>query len=111
MLRQGLYVAENNESIWNAYTIELSVKETEQAYILELIQLESRYAASHIEMLFRKGKRVVLRKSEGGHVMRVWGEDSFTFYPYQAGIPYYFELAKNKAQKEHHYERKDHADL
>lgn len=24
--------------------------------------------------------------------MRVWGEDNFTFYPYQVGTPYYFRL-------------------
>lgn len=96
MLRQGLYVAENDESIWNAYTIEIRVKETDKSYIFELVKLESRYAASHIETFFSKHKRVVLRKNKGGHAMRVWDEDSFTFYPYQAGIPYYFELAEKK---------------
>lgn len=100
MLRQGLYIAENDESIWNAYSIEMRVKETEKSYIFELVKLESRYAASHIETFFSKDKRVVLRKNKGGHAMRVWGEDSFTFYPYQAGIPYYFKLAKEKAHME-----------
>jgi len=100
MLRQGLYVAENDESIWNSYTIEMRVKETEKSYIFELVNLNSRYAASHIEMLFSKSKRFVLRKNKGGHAMRVWGEDNFTFYPYQAGIPYYFKLAKEKAPME-----------
>lgn len=100
MLRQGLYIAENDESIWNAYTIEMRVKETEKSYIFELVEFKSRYAAAHIETLFSKSKRVVLRKNKGGHGMRVWGEDNFTFYPYQAGIPYYFELAKEKAPME-----------
>lgn len=48
MLRQGLYVAENDENVWNAYTIEMRVKETGKSYIFELVKLESRYAASHI---------------------------------------------------------------
>ena len=100
MLRQGLYVAENDESIWNAYSIEMRVKETDKSYIFELVKFESRYAASHIETFFSKDKRVVLRKNKGGHAMRVWGDDSFTFYPYQAGIPYYFKLAKEKAHME-----------
>ena len=65
MLRQGLYVAENDESIWNAYTIEMRVKETDKSYIFELVKLESRYAASHIETFFSKDKRVVLRKNKG----------------------------------------------
>ena len=97
MLRQGLYVAENDDSIWNAYSIEMRVKETDKSYIFELVKFESRYAASHIETFFSKDKRVVLRKNKGGHAMRVWGDDNFTFYPYQAGIPYYFRLAKEKA--------------
>lgn len=100
MLRQGLYVAENNESVWDSYTIEMRVKETAKSYIFELVDFKSRYAASHIELFFSKGKRVVLRKSKGGHAMRVWDEDSFTFYPYQAGIPYYFKLAREKAHME-----------
>lgn len=100
MLRQGLYIAENDENIWNAYTIEMRVKETDKSYIFELVSLKSHYAASHIEMFFSNSKRVVLRKNKGGHAMRVWGEDNFTFYPYQAGIPYYFELEREKAPME-----------
>lgn len=46
MLRQGLYIAENDESIWNAYTIEMRVKETEKSYIFELVEFKSRYAAA-----------------------------------------------------------------
>lgn len=100
MLRQGLYIAENNESVWNAYTIEMRVKETDKSYIFELVNFKSRYGATHIETFFSKSKRVVLRKNKGGHAMRVWGEDDFTFYPYQAGTPYYFRLAKEKAHME-----------
>lgn len=92
MLRQGLYVAENDENIWNAYRIEMRVKETEKSYIFELVSFKSRYGASQMEDFFRKAKKVTLRKNKGGHAMRVWGEDNFTFYPYQVGTPYYFRL-------------------
>lgn len=94
MLRQGLYVAENDDTIWNAYTIEMRVKETEKSYIFELVNFKSRYGASQMEDFFRKSKKVTLRKNKGGHAMRVWGEDNFTFYPYQAGVPYFFRLKK-----------------
>lgn len=93
MLKQGLYIAENDESIWNSYTIKLNVKETVKSYIFELIEFQSRYSGVHIEMLFKNSNRVVLRKNKGGHAMRVWGDDNFTFYPYQAGIPYFFKMA------------------
>ena len=93
MLKQGLYIAENDESIWKSYTIKLKVKETDKSYIFELIEFQSRYSGVHIEMLFKNSNRVVLRKNKGEHAMRVWGDDNFTFYPYQAGIPYFFKMA------------------
>ena len=93
MLKQGVYIAENDESIWKSYTIKLKVKETDKSYIFELIEFQSRYSGVHIEMLFKNSNRVVLRKNKGGHAMRVWGDDNFTFYPYQAGIPYFFKMA------------------
>lgn len=93
MLKKGLYIAENDDSIWDAYTVKMNVKETEKSYIFDLVELNSRYSAAHIEMLFKESDRFVLRKNKGGHAMRIWGDDNFTFYPYQAGIPYYFKLA------------------
>ena len=32
--------------------------------------------------------------------MQIWGDDDFTFYPYQAGIPYYFKMIEEP--KENH---------
>ena len=66
------------------------MKETEKTYIFRLIELKSRYDAPHMKMLFQKSPRVVIRKNEGGHAMRIWSDEDFTFYPYQAGIPYWF---------------------
>lgn len=93
MLKQGYYIAENNDSYMDAYTVKMKVKETDKSYIFELIEFQSRYSGVHIEMLFKNSNRVVLRKNKGGHAMRVWGDDNFTFYPYQAGIPYFFKMA------------------
>lgn len=92
MLKEGVYISENNENKWNSYVITMQIKETEKSYIFELISIESHYVASHMETFFRKEKRVILKKSKNNHAMMVCGDDSFTLYPYQAGIPYYFKL-------------------
>ena len=100
MLKEGLYVSENHENALEAYTIKMHVKETEKSYIFTLIDFESRYSGAHIEMLFKNSKRFVLRKNRGGHALQIWGDGDFTFYPYQAGIPYYFKMIEEP--KENH---------
>lgn len=90
MLLPGRYKAENNDSIFHEYSITMDVKETEKSYIFQLVEFNSRYSGAHIEHLFEKSKRVVIRKSRGGHAMRIWGDNTFALYPFQAGIPYYF---------------------
>ena len=97
MLKQGLYKAVNNDSILDEYEITMQVKETEKAYIFRLVEFKSRYRGAHIEMLFKKSNRVVIGKDKGGHAMRVWSDNSFTFYPYQAGVPYVFDLIDNNS--------------
>ncbi len=92
MLREGIYKAEHNESMTDKYLIKIRLKETDKSYIFELLEFESRYPPAQMEMFFKNSKRVVLRKDKGGHAVRVWGEDSFTIYPYQAGIPFVFDL-------------------
>lgn len=96
MLKPGIYIAENNDNYLDHYKITMEVKETEKSYIFRLIDLQSRYSAAHIEGLFRNAKRVVLKKGKGGHAMRVWSNEDFTFYPYQAGIPYHFKKTVEK---------------
>ena len=65
-----------------------------------------RYSPAQIDMLFKtdfdhmsyeeqqnikNGKyRAVIKKQGGGHALRLWGDNSFTVYPYQSGIPFYF---------------------
>lgn len=94
MLKTGLYVSENDESIFDAYIIKMNVKETDKSFIFELVSFDSHYSGVHIETLFKKSKRVVLRKNKGGHAIRIWGNDNFTFYPYQAGVPYFFKMTE-----------------
>lgn len=94
MLKQGTYIAENNEGIFDQYKILLYAKETEKSYRFVLIDFQSRYSATQIEDLFRNSREVTIRKDRGGHAIRVWDNESFTFYPYQAGVPFYFKLRK-----------------
>ena len=95
MLKQGIYKAENGDSIFDSYEIVMEVKETEKSFIFKLIKLENRSGADRIQLLFSKSNKVILRKQNSGHAMRVWDDDNFTIYPYQAGIQYYFELIED----------------
>lgn len=87
----GRFLSENSDDWLKAFHIVMDVKETDKSYIFELVEFESRYSAVHISHLFSKSKRVVLSKSKGGHAIRKWCDGTFTFYPFQAGIPYYFK--------------------
>ncbi len=91
MLQEGLYLAENKEHPFNFYRIILQVKETPKSYILIKKEYENRYSYDHIATMFSKGDRLVLRKERNPHPMRIWDDSSFTIYPYQAGIPFYFK--------------------
>lgn len=97
MLKPGLYMAENDESLFSQYKVIIDVKETEKSYVFRLVELKSHYSAAHIEMLFNKSKRMILRKNKGGHAMRIWSDEDFTFYPYQAGIPYWFKRVQDRS--------------
>ena len=76
------------------------MKETDKSYIMQLIEFNSRYSASHISLLFSKSKRVLLSKKRGGFSIKNWGDNTFTFYPFQAGIPYYFEKLPDAGSEE-----------
>ena len=86
----GRYEAENNDDFLSHYYIVMDVKETDKSYIVTLVELDSGYSASHMQLLFSKSKRAVIRKDRSGHAIRVWSDDDFTLYPFQAGIPFYF---------------------
>lgn len=96
MLVAGLYRAENNDGKFHQYTITMNVKETEKSFVFTLVEFDSQYGASQMELFFSKSKRVVLYKARGGHAIRVWSEKDFTLYPFQAGIPFYFKLVNEE---------------
>lgn len=90
MSLSGRYKAENNDDYLSHYYIVMDVKETDKSYIFTLLELESRYSASHMQHLFSKSNRVIIRKNRGGHAVKIWSDDDFTLYPFQAGIPFHF---------------------
>lgn len=94
MLKPGRYVTENKNGSWiHRYRIVMEVKETEKSYVFKLVEYDNRYGYDHIERMFNGKERKTIRKDKPcGHAMRVWGDDSFTIYPFQAGIPFYFKL-------------------
>lgn len=92
MLKSGIYEATKDEGMFDRYSIKMKVKETDKSYILELLEFDSNYPPAHMELLFKDKKKVIIHKNKGGHAMRVWGDDNFTIYPFQAGIPFYFRF-------------------
>lgn len=95
MLKAGIYIAEHiDEYPPSSYRVGMEVKETEKSYIFRLVDFEYGRGAIHIGTMFQKSDRVVIRKNKRGHAMRVWSDEDFTLYPYQAGKPYYFVRAK-----------------
>ncbi|HJI48839.1 MAG TPA: hypothetical protein OIL97_04730 [Oscillospiraceae bacterium] len=104
MLQPGVYKADKDG--WDGYELTVDIKETEKSLILKIIDYKFRYSPAQIDMLFKtdfdhmsyeeqqnikNGKyRAVIKKQGGGHALRLWGDNSFTLYPYQSGIPFYF---------------------
>lgn len=94
MLQPGRYVSEQDGDIFHAYRYVVEVKETAKSYIFKLLQVENRYADDHIEVMFGGKTRIVIPKDKPCHAMRVWSDHDFTIYPFQAGVPFYFEKEK-----------------
>lgn len=92
MLRPGRYNSEHDGNVFQAYRYVMEVKETAKSYIFKLLEVENRYADDHIEIMFGGKKRIVLPKDKPcRHAMRVWSDHDFTIYPFQVGVPFYFE--------------------
>ena len=70
----GRYLAENKDDFLSAYHIVVDVNETDKSYIMQLVEFNSRYSASHISLLFSKSKRVLLSKKKGGFAIKNWGD-------------------------------------
>lgn len=97
MLISGQYKA-TQDGIFG-YEIIISVKETEKFYILNLISNNGRYNPAHIDMLFAKSNKVKINKIKSQHAMRIWSDKDFTIYPFQAGMPFYFELMDDSLKR------------
>lgn len=93
MLKPGRYKAEMEGDIFHAYRYVIEVKETEKSYSFKLLDSQNRYADDQIEHIFSKNtRRAVLPKNKPcRHAMRVWSDHDFTIYPFQAGIPFWFQ--------------------
>lgn len=87
----------NGEYIFGLGT-KVAVEETSKMYKMTLVSLDMADWCPHIEMMFRHGVGDVIcfRKRHGKHTLYDWGDDTFTIYPFRAGIPYYF--VKNKGE-------------
>ena len=93
MLKRGLYIAEDQDCLDPnyRYEIKMNVSETEKSFVLTLLELNSRYGATQIEVMFSHSKKVTIRKDGSKHALRVWGDNDFTLYPYRVGVPFYFK--------------------
>lgn len=81
------------------YDITVKVKETEKSYTLELVENNSRFSPSHLDMMFNKFKRISVRKDKSPHYIEFFNNDeNFVIYPYRAGIPFLFEKVIDKKQ-------------
>lgn len=97
MLVSGKYRLVSGDDWWNRFEMTMTVKETKASFILNLLEMEGRFIPGQFEMLFQKSNRVVIRKGKSGHPVEVGGDNKwFVIYPFQAGIPFLFELAENE---------------
>lgn len=96
MLVSGKYRLVSGDNWWNRFEMTLFAKETQASFVLTLLSSEGKCIPGQIEMLFRKSNRTVIRKGKSGHPVEVGGDNTwFVIYPFQAGIPFLFELAEN----------------
>ena len=91
MLKPGKYISECDTDYLHYYRIILDVKEYEKSYVIKLIQLDSRYDADRIKMMFKNSDRITVKKTNCNHAIIEFSDSDFTIYPYRDGIPYYFQ--------------------
>lgn len=72
----------------------INVSETEKKYSFELLENTTRYDYDHFILLFKDKTKISINKQGNKCTMRVWSDDDFTIYPFQAGIPFWFRKIK-----------------
>ena len=98
MLKPGIYRhCHDNEyadgTVVHGGEIVLEVHETKTAFVLCLMEQGVRYDAPQIDDMFRKSKRVLIKKNGSKHAMTFCDNNNewFCLYPYRVGVPYSFE--------------------
>ena len=93
MLRQGLYVAENDENIWNAYRIEMRVKETEKSYILN--SSISRVGTAHLRWkTFLESQKINPEEKQGWPCHESVGRGQFHLLSLSGGYTILFQIRR-----------------
>ena len=79
------------------YDVTIEVKETEKSYVFRLVKNDSRYSPARFDMMFSKTDKVSFRKDKSPHAVLEYNDgEEFVIYPYRGGVPYLFELVKDK---------------
>ena len=97
-LKDGKYMLVFDKYEQSGGNIVLSVRESEKSIILHLLENTCRYAPAHIENMFSKSKKVIIRKKDApphAIVRSDSADDWFVIYPYRAGEPFLFEWVDN----------------
>ena len=94
----GIYVYEQTDSCGETVGhIKIKVKETDKVYSFELLEDTTRYDYDQFILLFNNSNKTRINKTNHGisrHAMKVWSDNDFTIYPFQAGIPFWFRKTK-----------------
>ena len=68
------------------------VEITDSAVRIRQTSNNLRFKPGHLEMLFKSGKTISIRRDgKSPHKVNVWEDGDITIYPYRAGVPYLFE--------------------
>lgn len=91
MLKEGVYVYDGEDK--DVYFI-VTVKETEHAIKMKMVENSSWFTPNHFDMMFHGGKTISIRKEKSPHAINFSGDDWFCIYPGIAGIPYPFRFVE-----------------
>lgn len=93
-MKNGFYKYTDDDITGDGYVM-IEVSETNKSYIFKLIENTSRHDIWRILSLFNKNGKAIIAKKGSGHPIRECGI-GFAIYPYQDGIPYFFNYIGDK---------------
>lgn len=90
-MKNGIYVCEKDD--FGRGHIKVSFRETKSSYILELLENTAYFSPGHIDMMFTKSNRCIVKKQRSPHAFLCdeYNGDYFVIYPFRAGIPFCFD--------------------